>query len=128
MSILTPTTEWPQSLTILDLADMIRREGTGLYTDGGIPGCVYQASLCGLTASYARGGSIVMLKGLNLHLVIDLQEKPVEENADVVFNSDSRVDVITTYVEGDAATLDAWHRHLCAYRRSMRPTGTTVAA
>lgn len=97
------------------------REGTGVYGDGGIEGCVYQASLCGLTAAYARGGNILMLKGHDLHVKIGLRERPVVESEGVVYNSASRLEVSADYIQGDAGVLDAWHRHLCAYRRSMRP-------
>jgi|GEM_PF-3245717 len=121
MTALTPSTEWPQSLTILDIADIIRREGNGLYSDGGLEGCVYQASLCGLTAAYARGGNVIMLASHDLRVAIRVSEKPVDESDGVVFNSDSRMDVTADYIKGSPAVLDAWHRHLCAYRRSMRP-------
>lgn len=128
MNTLTLTTEWPQSLTILDIADMIRRDGTGLYSNVGVTGASYQASLCGLTAAYARGGNVMMIKGHNLHVMVDMRETPVDESDGVEYNSKTRMDVNAEYLQGDVATLDAWHRHLCAYRRSMRPTGTNIAA
>lgn len=133
MSIRTPITEWPpknlaQGLTILDIADMIRRDGTGLYSDAGLDGASYRASLCGLTAAYGRGGNVMMIKGHNLHVVVDLRETPVDDGDGVEYNSKTRMDVMASYLQGDIATLDSWHRHLSAYRRSMRPSGAATAA
>ncbi len=110
---------------VLDIADMIRRDGHRLYGGAGI--CAYQASLCGLQASFARDGQVLALKSADLHVDIALALTPVDDSDGIERYKAERVDVTTSYMLGDAAVLDAWHRHLSAYRRSMRAVHTAAA-
>lgn len=123
----TPVTH-TEDCAILDIADMIRRDGHRLYgaTDG-IPECAYQASLCGVTASFTRNGDVLALVAHDLRVRVTLTILPVDEADGIARNSDVMTQVETAYQKGCATVLEAWHRHLCAYRRSMR-TSHSVAA
>lgn len=108
-----------ESAAVVDIADMLRRDGHRLYNACGIENCMYQSSLCGLTASFGSGGVLLQLKGHDLHAIITLSESAVEDE-EVDHYSDTKTDVMVRYLKGDAVILDAWHRHLSAYRRSIR--------
>lgn len=111
---------------VLELADMLRRDGHRMYGTCAA-GCAYQASLCGLTAVYDRAGEIMGMRAADLVMEIALGCAPTDENDGVVRLKSEKRTVKATYRLGDAATLDAWHRHLCAYSRSMRTAHTAAA-
>lgn len=108
-----------ESAAVLDIADMLRRDGHRLYDAGGLENCMYQSALCGLTASFGSGGVLLQLKGHDLQAVVTLAESAIEDD-EVDHYRDTKTDVTIKYIKGDAVILDAWHRHLSAYRRSMR--------
>jgi hypothetical protein len=114
---------------ITDLADMIRRDGNRLY--GASPLCpqaAYQSSLCGLTAAYSRSGDVLMLKGADLHVNVALAVTPVDDSDGIERYRSEKTDVSATYLQGDIQSLRHWHNHLCAYRRSMRPSSSSAVA
>jgi hypothetical protein len=115
-----------ESNAILDIADMLRRDGHRLYNSGGMEGCMYQASLCGVTASFGRGGAIMQIVAHDLQVGVTLTEAPVDDDG-IDHNSATRLDVSASYAKGDADVLNVWHKHLCVYRRSMR-AGHSAAA
>lgn len=117
-----------EDYVILDIADMIRRDGNRLYGISEIGGASYQASLCGLTAAFARNGDIMMLKSPDLHVTVDLEILPIDENDEIEHYKNERTDVHAVYLAGDIGVLRNWHSHLCAYRRSMRTAGAFAAA
>ncbi len=103
---------------VLDIADMIRRDGSRLY--GGTGACAFMGALCGLTAGFARNGDVMVIKGPDLHVDIVLSLQPVDDSDGVERYRSERTQVETVYQAGDVHVLRAWHKHLCAYRRSMR--------
>lgn len=111
---------------ILDIADMIRRDGNRLY--GGFGDCAFMASLCGLSAGFARNGEIMMIKGADLHVDVALSIQPVDDSDGVERYRSERTHVETAYQAGDVSILRAWHKHLSAYRRSMRPGHSSAVA
>lgn len=112
---------------IMDIAEMLRRDGNRQYGVPGAAECAYQASLCGVTALYNRSGDIMTLKTHDLSVSVRLQAMPADESDGIARNSETITDVQTLYHKGDTMTLAAWHRHLCAYRRSMRSHHSAAA-
>lgn len=110
-----------ESHAIPDIAEMIRRDGQRVYSTVCPEGCAWQASLCGLTAGFALGGTLKILQAHDLHIVI----RSIDTANDGA--EDTEAMLVTRYIKGNAATLTVWHRHLAAYRRSMR-TGLASAA
>ncbi len=109
---------------VLDIADMIRRDGSRLY--GGAGECAFMGSLCGLSAGFSRDGDIMIIKGADLHVEIILSVQPVDDSDGVERYRSERTEVKTKYHVGDVTVLRAWHKDLCAYRRSMRPNHSSV--
>ena len=123
--ILEPLTRTEDSV-VLDIADMIRRDGNRIY--GGAGDCAFMGSLCGLTAGFARNGDVMVIKSADLHVDITLSVQPIDDSDGIDRYKNEHTHVSTCYQAGDVTALRTWHKHLSAYRRSMRGTHTTAAA
>ena len=123
MSLIQPALpEWSEAHAVLDMADLIRREGHRVYSTSGMSEGIYQSMLCGLTVSYQRGGVVQSIKSHDIEVLVQLREAAIEQDDGIERNSPVKMMVSLQYIKGTAATLAAWHKHLCAYRQSMRPT------
>lgn len=105
---------------VLDMADLVRREGQRLYSSTGLEAGMYQSMLCGLTISFQRGGIIKRIKAHDIDVEVTLVEAAIEQDDGIERNSPVKMLVTLNYCKGNAQTLAAWHRDLCAYRQSMR--------
>lgn len=112
--------EWSEAHAVLEMADLVRREGTRVYDCDASTQGVFRSMLCGLTITFQRGGIVKSLKALDLDIDVTLAEVPVANNDGIERNSAVKMCVALAYRKGNAASLMAWHRHLCAYRQSIR--------
>lgn len=121
--------EWSEAHAVLDMADLVRREGNRIYAAKGMEEGIYQATLCGLSISFERGGVVHSMKSHDIEINVRLVETAIEQDDGIERNSPVKMMVMLDYVKGTASTLAAWHRHLCAYRQSIRAfTRETVTA
>lgn len=130
MSLMQPAQpEWSEAHAVLDMADLVRREGHRVYAAAGMEEGIYQSALCGLSVSFQRGGVVQSMKSHDMEIHIRLVETAIEQDDGIERNSPVKMMACIDYVKGTATTLAAWHRHLCAYRQSIRVfTRETVTA
>lgn len=107
---------------------MIRREGHRIYSVSGTEEGIYEATLCGMTACYARGGVIINLRAHDLDVAVTAVEKLVDASDGIERNSPSHLDISLCFTKGCEQALASWHRHLIAYRRATRPVREHIAA
>jgi len=106
-------------MVVMDIADLVRREGSRVYSTSAEEG-IYHSMLCGLTVSYGRGGVVRAMKAHDIDLSIRLNQAVVEQDDGIERKSPVKTLVSIQYIAGNDMVLAAWHRHLCAYRQSMR--------
>lgn len=125
----TQRTDWPETHAVLEIADLVRLEGSRVYSAQLMDRGVYQSMLCGLTVSYAAGGVVSAIRAHDLEVSVTLHQAAIEQDDGIERNSTMRTLVSLAYAKGNAATLAGWHRELCAWRQSMRaaPRETTAA-
>ncbi|MBU6234679.1 MAG: hypothetical protein KGQ41_02445 [Alphaproteobacteria bacterium] len=112
--------EWSEAHTVLEMADLVRREGNRVYSSAGMAEGCYHSMLCGLTVSFQRGGTVRAIKAHDLEMDVQLVETQIANNDGIERNSAVKMCVMVTYKKGTPAILAAWHRHLCAFRQSIR--------
>ncbi len=116
-----PLPELSEAHAVLDMADLVRREGNRIYGNNGLAAeGIYQSMLCGLTVFFQRGGVVKAIKAHDIDLEIQLHETAVEQDDGIERYSPVRMLVSVCYLKGNAETLAAWHKHLNAYRQSIR--------
>jgi hypothetical protein len=121
--------EWSEAHALLDMADLVRREGNRVYNSSAMAEGLYQAMLCGLTVSFVRGGTVCAMKAHDMDVSVDVHEAAIEQDDGIERNSAVKAVVSVRYMKGSPETLAAWHRHLCLYRQSIRiATRETVTA
>ena len=120
---INPAEQRPESTAVLDLADLVRREGSRVYTsiEQDSAQGLYHAMLCGLTVTFGRGGVVRAMKSHDMELNIRMVQTAIEQDQG---NDGSqplaRTLISIQYMRGNGDVLTLWHRHLCAYRQSMR--------
>ncbi|NBX65572.1 MAG: hypothetical protein EBQ96_01075 [Proteobacteria bacterium] len=121
--------EWSEAHAVLDMADLVRREGNRVYSSSALAEGLYQSMLCGLTVSFLRGGNVCAMKAHDLDVTVSLHEAAIEQDDGIERNSPVKMIVSVSYMKGSAETLATWHRHLCLYRQSIRiaPRETVTA-
>ena len=112
--------EWSEAHALLDMADLVRREGNRVYSSAAAAEGLYQAMLCGLTVTYLRGGAVCAMKAHDMEMTVTVHEAAIEQDDGIERNSAVKMMVSVQYKKGSAQTLAAWHRHLCLYRQSIR--------
>jgi hypothetical protein len=118
--ILNVVPEWSQAHAVVDIADLVRHEGHRVYNTSVVADGCYQSMLCGLTVCFKTGGDVVSMKSHDMHIVIQLHEVACEQDDGIDRRGHFKKLVLVDYMKGNAATLAAWHRHLSAYRQSIR--------
>lgn len=117
----TQILEWSESHAILDIAEIVRREGHRLYKTSKTGDGIYQSVLCGITGSFDQSGEVIAIKAHDLDIVVDVKEAEIESDDGIERNSRVKKTIATQYRKGNGFVLAVWYKHLCAYRRAMRP-------
>lgn len=115
---LAPVAPLPESRIVLDIAELVRREGHRVYSASGQTPGIYQAMLCGLSVTFRTGGLVKAMKAHDMEIVVHIREVAAEQD-DAGQQGQRRKLVFVDFIKGNMQTLAAWHRHLCAYRQSM---------
>lgn len=94
---------------IIDIESMIRRDGSRQYCAHDSRDGFYRAQLCGVNAFLVPK---VGMRRLYTH------DMDISIAADGAFE----------FTRGNVGALQAWHRHLTAWRRAMRTSSGAMAA